>query len=701
MKKYVILLLIVLLGLAWISAGSDMVNNPIKAKEHIEKAEELEEKGIYVDAVTEYESALEYEPDNEELYMKLAEANLKSGDSWEFISICEDMAEQYQENTKAMDTLMNYYVENHDEEKAVKYLNDFLKEYPDNKNAREWFTQLEGSYEELNCRYEELSEIVHDSMVVSDEGVYGLADALGSEIISCKYRELYPFSEEGFALALTEDGRWVYIDEEDQIRKAPDEDYENLGMYTEDGTVAQKDGKYGYLDDDMEPVGEFQWENLTGIKNGIGAGKKNGKWTLISNVSAFTAKNKFVSDVYTFIKNEFKDIKVIQFPELLVNDLLFNLPGEYKLAEVYYKFFVEEIVSFINSNNVENNITIEIEKFIREKTAFELAKLAKVNGVDKGKKLVLVGESKSLEDVLKVQYNCEVSIRINYTKDTTDDEFYCSTDIIHGKSSDYYIIIPCLYRGLSTLRILMKRKYAPNALIISWLHPVFQLKNIYGKYLDIYNNEIISDRRDNIISFFGQGISVFLGAPKKVSEGIPHLICYDQSKIVLEDNISISGNCIFTAYWTSYIMICRDTSFADGTEIRAHSCGEVHIGSDCMFANSVRILCGDGHAIYDLHTGKNINSDPNINENDLKVYLGGHVWIGRESFLLNCKIGDGSIVGARAFVKKSFPNNCIVAGVPAKVIRKDIAWSREINCYDIDDPVFGVPEKYRKFTQDI
>ena len=48
MKKYVILLFVVLLGLAWFSAGSDMVNDPIKAKEHMEKAAELEEKGIYV-----------------------------------------------------------------------------------------------------------------------------------------------------------------------------------------------------------------------------------------------------------------------------------------------------------------------------------------------------------------------------------------------------------------------------------------------------------------------------------------------------------------------------------------------------------------------------------------------------------------------------------------------------------------------------
>ena len=159
MKKYVILLLIVLLGLAWFSAASDMVNDPIKAKEHIEKAEELVEKEIYVDAVT----------GNEELYMKIADAYLKSGDSREFISICEDTAEKYQENTQAMDTLMNYYVENNDEDKAVKYLKDFLEEYPDNENAQKWFTKLEGSYTELYCRYDEMSEIVNDSMEVLDE----------------------------------------------------------------------------------------------------------------------------------------------------------------------------------------------------------------------------------------------------------------------------------------------------------------------------------------------------------------------------------------------------------------------------------------------------------------------------------------------------------------------------------------------------
>lgn len=36
-----------------------------------------------------------------------------------------------------------------------------------------------------------------------------------------------------------------------------------------------------------------------------------------------------------------------------------------------------------------------------------------------------------------------------------------------------------------------------------------------------------------------------------------------------------------------------------------------------------------------------------------------------------------SIIGAGSLVKSKIPNNCIAVGVPAQVIRKDIAWSRK------------------------
>ena len=46
MKRNLILIFCVLLGLAWFTAISDAINNPKKAQEHLAKARELESQGL-------------------------------------------------------------------------------------------------------------------------------------------------------------------------------------------------------------------------------------------------------------------------------------------------------------------------------------------------------------------------------------------------------------------------------------------------------------------------------------------------------------------------------------------------------------------------------------------------------------------------------------------------------------------------------
>lgn len=281
MKRIVIILFVALLGLSWFSAFSEAVNNPKKLREHLEKAAELEEKEIYVDAIEEYKSALEYDPDNVEIYIKMARAALNTGDDSEFVSICEEIAENYQDNTEALDMLMDYYIENEYEDRAAEYLQSFVEKYPENENAQNWFVKFEGTYTELYSRYDELGEIVNDSIVVMRDGMYGIADAEGKEIIAPEYKELYPFSADGFALTKKEDGTWKYIDKDGQTRKVPDENYESMGMLSEERVTACKDGKYGYLDEELEPVSEFEWDSLTAVAEDTGAGEKDGQWMLV------------------------------------------------------------------------------------------------------------------------------------------------------------------------------------------------------------------------------------------------------------------------------------------------------------------------------------------------------------------------------------------------------------------------------------
>ncbi len=107
------------------------------------------------------------------------------------------------------------------------------------------------------------------------------------------------------------------------------------------------------------------------------------------------------------------------------------------------------------------------------------------------------------------------------------------------------------------------------------------------------------------------------------------------------------------------------------------------MGDDCMFSYDVSMRSNDGHSIFDVVSKENINSTGDVNRNR-GIVLGNHVWIGeRACVLYNTQIGDGSIIGAMSLVKSKIPNNCIAAGVPAKVIKRNVAWSREEGADDI------------------
>ena len=175
MKKNLIFVFCVLLGLAWFTAVSAAVNNPRKVEEHLAKASELETQGIYVDAIAEYESALEYEPGSIEISLKMANAYLQMGSSKKFVNICKKTAEENQNDSAALEVLMNHYIEKNEQASAIKYLNDFTKKYPQNESAEQWLTQLKGSYDMLFCSYKELGAIYNGSMVVKEEELYGWA----------------------------------------------------------------------------------------------------------------------------------------------------------------------------------------------------------------------------------------------------------------------------------------------------------------------------------------------------------------------------------------------------------------------------------------------------------------------------------------------------------------------------------------------
>lgn len=99
----------------------------------------------------------------------------------------------------------------------------------------------------------------------------------------------------------------------------------------------------------------------------------------------------------------------------------------------------------------------------------------------------------------------------------------------------------------------------------------------------------------------------------------------------------------------------------------------IEIGRDCMFSKNIEIWASDGHAIYEENEKKVINKCRS------KVIIGNHVWVGSNViFTKSGSIGDNSVVGTGSVVTKNFmEGNIVIAGNPAKVIKKGINWSRK------------------------
>ena len=56
------------------------------------------------------------------------------------------------------------------------------------------------------------------------------------------------------------------------------------------------------------------------------------------------------------------------------------------------------------------------------------------------------------------------------------------------------------------------------------------------------------------------------------------------------------------------------------------------------------------------------------------ISIGNNVWICDNVVILaGAKIGNNCVIAANSVVNKEFPDNCLIGGVPAKIIKK-------INC---------------------
>lgn len=100
----------------------------------------------------------------------------------------------------------------------------------------------------------------------------------------------------------------------------------------------------------------------------------------------------------------------------------------------------------------------------------------------------------------------------------------------------------------------------------------------------------------------------------------------------------------------------------DGVQIACAK--KITIGKDCAIARDVIIRDYDAHSLCD-----------EMHSTAKEIYIGNHVWIGTRAIILKgVNIGDGAIIAAGSVVTKDVSAKCLVAGVPAQVIRENVEW---------------------------
>lgn len=188
------------------------------------------------------------------------------------------------------------------------------------------------------------------------------------------------------------------------------------------------------------------------------------------------------------------------------------------------------------------------------------------------------------------------------------------------------------------------------------------------------------------------GSNVCIKIGNRVRLGNSNIIVNNGGHIYIEDNCILTSARIFVNR-DSELIIGKGSTVQDG-RFRTGRNSRIIVGEDCMFSWATTLLAHDGHMIYDVAAEKCLNNT--AGECNESIVIGNHVWIGGETVILpNTRIDSGTICGYRSLVKGRYPNNCVIAGSPARVVKKDIAWTRTNICEDLSE-YWNLKEEYRR-----
>lgn len=358
-KKLVPIAFVVLLVLAWYSSCSKIIGAPIDYNRHLKAAKKYEKEERYQYAIEEYDAALEYKPENFELYYKKMENYEKLNDTSSMISVCTYIIENFEKSENAYLKQLEYYIGEADYETAASIAKTAVVKHPESKKIKEYYKQLRGLYSEIYAAYSQMSAIRNNSIIVENEdGKKGLINGEGKVIVKLNYENISMYSnvedsKENLS-AVQKDGEWYYMDEKGYKALVNEEKYDFLGEISQGIMAVGKKGKYGFAVWDMEnrsfsAATKMKWDYVGTFLNGVAAVCKDDKWALINT--------------------KFEEITKYKYDEIIVDE--FDLCSRYKVV------FVREGDKYKLINLEGEDITKAEFDFVKPFSNGELAAVCK------------------------------------------------------------------------------------------------------------------------------------------------------------------------------------------------------------------------------------------------------------------------------------------------------------------------------------
>lgn len=143
-----------------------------------------------------------------------------------------------------------------------------------------------------------------------------------------------------------------------------------------------------------------------------------------------------------------------------------------------------------------------------------------------------------------------------------------------------------------------------------------------------------------------EGVTLFAGGPLTIGNSC--VLCERATIWSGSDGVSIGNNCALGV--GSYIFAIK---------------GKVSIGDDVMIADNVRFYP------WDHKFSKGSKPFSEMDGEVREITIGNNCWLGTGCIILaGVKIGNNCVIAAGSVVTKSFLDDSLIAGVPAKIIRQ-------------------------------